>query len=547
MTRKRITLLLISLATIVLVLVLGYYYYSTYGPSEINASGGADDGTTIQETVARSGSLTVSVSGSGQLIPTSTADLGFQENGTLIELYVSVGDQVQAGDILAHLLIDKSPVEQSADIASAELDLLRAQDNLYQIQKYAQLETARALTALEDAQRNLEDLTDIELELAVGQQAVHQVEKAIEDAEMMLYIVNSTPAQTAYDIANASLMFKEKDLQELKDQIAKIENQIKSASSNRTRDRLKQQLLNLELALANQQLEVDQSKYKYNSLDDPPEELDLALAEAQLKAAQAQLNQAQQDLADLQSGPSGSEYAIAEAQLAEAQSDWDRLKDGPDSNEISLAEALIVKAEAALDLAQQTQLIVDLVAPQAGTITSVNSSVGDRVNGKSILSLADMTQPALEVYLDEIDLSHVQVGNQVSVIFDAIPDVTVMGHVQAVDPRLSITNNSSALKAIIHLDSVPNQFLTLPIGLNAAVEVIAGEVKNTVLIPLEALHIQPDDSYLVYIKTGDALEPRTVQVGLTDPTTAAITSGLQPGERLAISGVDIEQEESYDR
>jgi macrolide-specific efflux system membrane fusion protein len=122
-----------------------------------------------------------------------------------------------------------------------------------------------------------------------------------------------------------------------------------------------------------------------------------------------------------------------------------------------------------------------------------------------------------------------------------------MGHVQAVDPRLSITNNSSALKAIIHLDSVPNQFFTLPIGLNAAVEVIAGGANNTVLIPLEALHIQPDNSYLVYIITGDTLEPRTVQVGLTDPTTAAIISGLQPGERVAISGVDIDQEETYDR
>jgi len=547
MTRKRITLLLISLAIIMLVSVLGYYYYSTYGPTEINASGGADDRTTIQERVARTGSLTVSVSGSGQLIPASTADLSFQENGTLIELNVSVGDQVQAGDILACLLLDKSPAEQAAEISSAELDLLRAQGNLDQVQQDAQLETARALTALEEAQRNLDDLADIELELAVGQQAVRLAEQAIEDAEMMIFIVNSTPAQTAYDIANASLMFKEKDLQEIKGQIEKIENQIKSAPSNRARDRLKQQLLNLEVALTNQQLEVDQSQYKYNSLDDPPDELDLALAEAQLKAAQAQLNQAQQDLVDRQSGPSGSEYAIAEAQLAEAQSEWERRKDGADLNEVALAEAQIEKSQAALTLAKQIQLVEEMVAPQAGTITSLNSSVGDRVNGKSILSLADMTQPALEVYLDEIDLSHAQVGNQVSITFDAIPDVTFMGHVQAVDPRLSITNNSSALKAIIHLDSVPNQFFTLPIGLNAAVEVIAGEANNTVLIPLEALHIQPDNSYLVYIITGDALEPRTVQVGLTDPTTAAITSGLQPGERVAISGVDIDQEETYDR
>jgi RND family efflux transporter MFP subunit len=326
------------------------------------------------------------------------------------------------------------------------------------------------------------------------------------------------------------------------DQIAKVENQIKSAPNNRTRDRLKQQLLNLELELANQQLEVDQAQYKYNSLDDTPEELDRVLTEAQLKAAQAQLNQTQRDLADLESGPSGSKYAIAEAKLAEAQSDWELRKDGPDPNEVDLAEAQIAKAQAALTLAQKTQLLVELVAPQAGIVITLNSSVGDRVNGKTILSLADMSQPAVEVYLDEIDSSQVQIDDPVKVIFDALPEVYFDGYVHTVDPSLSTTDSTSALKAIIHLDAVPNQFVALPIGLNATVEVIAGEANNSVLIPLEALHKQPDNSYIVYIVAGETLEPRPVQVGLTDPTTAAIVSGLQAGERVVISGVDMDQE-----
>jgi len=542
MTKKQIALVLISLVTILLFSALGYYYYRAYGQTELGVSGGAANEGTIQEAVARTGNLTVSVTGSGQLVPVSTADLSFQENGTLVELNVGVGDQVQSGDILAILQIDKTPTEQAAEITSAELELLRTQDNLDQLQQNAQLEAARALTTLEETLRNLEDLQDIELELAIAQQAVHQAEQVLEDAEMMLYIVDSTPSQVAYDIANASLMFKEKDLQEIMDQIAKVENQIKSAPNNRTRDRLKQQLLNLELELANQQLEVDQAQYKYNSLDDPPEELDLALAEAQLKAAQAQLNQAQRDLADLESGPSGSEYAIAEAQLAEAQSGWERLKDGPDTNEVTLAEAQIAKAQAALTLAQNNQLIVELVTPQAGTVMAINSSVGDRVNGKTILSLADMSQPAVEVYLDEIDSSQVQLGDTVKVTFDALPEVYFDGYIQTVDPSLSTTDSTSALKAIIHLDAVPNQFVALPIGLNATVEVIAGEANNSVLIPVEALHKQPDNSHLIYIKAGATLEPRTVQVGLTDPTTAAIISGLQAGERVVISGVDMDQE-----
>ncbi len=536
----------ISAVILVTVSVLGSYYYSAFGRTELNAADMAANDTSIQESVARNGDLLVTVASAGTYVPASTVDLTFQDDGLLIELNVDLGDQVQAGDILARLLIDKTPAEQAAEIASAELELLLAQNNLIQIHQDAQLETAQSLIALENAQRDLADVADIDLELAVAEQAVHESEQAIEEAEMMLYILNSSPAQTAFDIASASLLFKEKNLQELKDQIAKIENKIKSAPSNRTRDRLKQQLLNLEVALTKQQLEVDQSLHKFNSLDDQPDDLDLALANAQLEVAQAQLNQAQDDLEELQSDLRGSNFAIAEAQLAGAQSEWELRKDGPDPNEITLAEAQIVKAKAALALAQQTQLVVDMVAPQAGTVVSLNSSIGDRVSGKTILSLADMSEPIIEVYIDEIDSAQIRVGNPVSITFDAIPELVFSGYVQSLDPSLAAIGNSAALKATVHLEVVPNSIMTLPIGLNATVEVVTGEINDAILIPLEALHKQPDNSYIVYVMSGEVLEPRPVQVGLTAPTTAAISSGLQPGDRVAISGIETIQEQLYD-
>jgi len=61
---------------------------------------------------------------------------------------VGVGDQVQTGDVLAILLIDKSPTEQAAEIASAELELLRAQDNLDQLQQNAHCATLKICRTL---------------------------------------------------------------------------------------------------------------------------------------------------------------------------------------------------------------------------------------------------------------------------------------------------------------------------------------------------------------------------------------------------------------
>ena len=83
--------------------------------------------------IARAGELTVSVSGLGELVPASTTDLGFQDSGELVELNVKAGDEVGAGDVLARLELDRTPVEQQADIASAELALVHAQQQLDQL------------------------------------------------------------------------------------------------------------------------------------------------------------------------------------------------------------------------------------------------------------------------------------------------------------------------------------------------------------------------------------------------------------------------------
>jgi multidrug efflux pump subunit AcrA (membrane-fusion protein) len=128
------------------------------------------------------------------------------------------------------------------------------------------------------------------------------------------------------------------------------------------------------------------------------------------------------------------------------------------------------------------------------------------------------------------------------VIFDALPEKTFEGHILEVDPSLSNTNNTSTVKALVQLDSLPNQLISLPSGLNAAVDIISGETTNAVLIPIQALHQQEDGGYTLYVINGDEVESRQVWVGLVDLTTAEILSGLQPGELVAIGNITIDQE-----
>jgi HlyD family secretion protein len=538
---KRYRIAWIGLALIVV--IAGGFLYLTlsaaYGDSNQGQLAGEDE---IQGVVARTGDLTISVSGSGELVSVSEAGLGFQEKGELVELNVQVGDQVQAGDVLARLRVDQTAAELAANLASAELEVLRAQQNLDQLFKNAQLAAAQTLVALEGAQLAVEELTDYELEQALAQQALHLAEEAVQDAEMNLYIVNSSPSQEALDIAYASLLFKEKELLEIQDQIAQAEYQFKSAPDKMVRDRLDQQILSLRLELANQQLEYENALYKYNTMDDPPEAIDLTVSEARLTTAQAQLAEAQNNWDQAQDGPKDGDLVTAEAQLAQAQAEWQRLKDGPDPDDIALAEAQLVKAEAKLAAIQGGQLILDLVAPMDGTVLSIGAQVGDRINNQTILTLVDLSQPSVEVYLDEADSANIQIGNRAEIIFDAIPDLIFEGQVVEIDPGLSRIGNSQGLRVVVVLDTLPNELINLPLGLNAAADIITGEATNAVLVSIEALEQKIDGSYIVYVINGEMIEQRPVQVGLMDATTAEILAGLGPREQVAIGNLNFDQE-----
>jgi RND family efflux transporter MFP subunit len=172
-----------------------------------------------------------------------------------------------------------------------------------------------------------------------------------------------------------------------------------------------------------------------------------------------------------------------------------------------------------------------LTAPFAGTITAVDASVGERVGGTAFITLTDLNQPLVEIYLDETDLDKVGQNYEAEVTFDALPDQTFTGHVTRVDPELTTSNGATVVRAVVELDA--DSFAKpqgLPTGLNASVEVISGRAEQALLVPVEALREISDGQYAVFVMVDGQPELRTVEVGLMDYTYAEILSGLEEGD-----------------
>jgi RND family efflux transporter MFP subunit len=126
----------------------GYAYYTL-----IYKPGQAAPEPVITTAQVQKGDVVISVSGSGTLVAKSEVTLGFEKSGYLEEVYVSVGDRVKKGDVLAKMETDElelAIIEADARVRLAQIDL----DNALERPTNAELASAEA--AIKNAQTALQ-------------------------------------------------------------------------------------------------------------------------------------------------------------------------------------------------------------------------------------------------------------------------------------------------------------------------------------------------------------------------------------------------------
>jgi RND family efflux transporter MFP subunit len=238
---------------------------------------------------------------------------------------------------------------------------------------------------------------------------------------------------------------------------------------------------------------------------------------------------------------SEEEIASARANVASAESNLNSLLDGGTAEDVETAQLNVAQARRNLESAQMELEDTVLTAPFAGTVTAVEASVGEMVGTSAMVTLADLSEPLVELYLDETDLDLIEVGYEVEVLFDALADYTFTGHVVRVDPVLVEMEGAPAIQALATLENAEgNSRWPLPGGLNATVEVIAGRAENALLVPVEALRELSPGQYAVFVMMDGAPRMRQVEVGLMDYAYAEIVSGLEQGDQVTTGVVGTE-------
>jgi HlyD family secretion protein len=321
---------------------------------------------------------------------------------------------------------------------------------------------------------------------------------------------NTSTAQAELNLVNA-----QKTYDNAKATLANLQAANKGASSPSVQN------AQAQVVLAQNRLAGAQTYFnyvQYLGTSDP----NYAQGYTALYNAQQALKTAQNNLNYYLLVPSGRDIAeataktdLAKAQLDDAQREWDRLKNGPTVNDLSAAQARLDAAQASLNMGL-------IKAPFTGTVTVVNGMVGDQVSpGTEAFRIDDLTHMQVDVQVSEVDINSAQIGQPVTLTFDAISGIVYNGKVVEIAQTGDLVQGAVNFTVTVELT---NADANVKPGMTAAVTITIKQLNNVLLVPNRAVRLVNNQRVVYVIRNGQTTEI-PITLGSTADTVSEVVSG----------------------
>jgi HlyD family secretion protein len=311
-------------------------------------------------------------------IEATQSNLGFQVGGRVKNVLVDEGQAVEVGQLLA-------VIERDGFLASrnhAKANLKHARETLKQLEALLEL-NQKALPA--EVERSEAAVKALQAQLA-EYEAGYRIQE-VERARLTVEETRIAMEEARKDKIRFETLFNRKVLAE-KD---------KDAAGLRYETALK---------------EHERAKEAYNLMRE-------GFRKESIEAARSRLAEAQ------------AAFKLAKSNLKKIQAI---------EKEVEAAKAQVQAAQATVELSEIQLSYSELRAPFSGIIVSRNLEPGEVVSvGQEVISVCDLSEVDLKVFVDETEIGRVRPGQQVEVRIDTFPDKPYTGHVTFISPEGEFT------------------------------------------------------------------------------------------------------------
>jgi HlyD family secretion protein len=219
------------------------------------------------------------------------------------------------------------------------------------------------------------------------------------------------------------------------------------------------------------------------------------------------------------------DLALAKAKLDDAQRNYDLLKDGNTAD--------IVAAQARVDAAQATINLARIIAPFDATVTESYPLPGDQVGaGATAFRLDNLDSLLVDVEVSEVDINSVQIGQPVTLTFDAILGKEYHGEAVEVAKAGTATNGVVSFKVTVELTDAD---ASVKPGMTAAVNIVVQEMKDVILVPNRAVRLV-DGERVVYLLVAGKAVKKEVRLGASSDTMSVVAVGdVKQGDQVILN------------
>ena len=468
-----------------------------------------------EATIARE-RIASTVNATGAIEPESLVTLTFGFSGTVAEVNAVRGQEVAAGDVLAQL----DTAELALAVQQAE-DALRIQELTMAQRQNNTPSPAQLASSQADVQAAEANLQVAQANLASSQAGLQQAQ-----AQRAQLLAGATPGQIAQAESQvAAARQQQKQAQETYNRT--IECHTFTVPGTNQQDEICPGLGAPEeaarAALETATLNLQAAEASLADLNNPAGPADIQVADAAIAGAAAGVAAAEGNV------------AAAEAQLARARAAAELILEEPSADEMAILEAQVASARTNLELAQLRLRQGQLIAPIDGRVASVLISEGEQATpGAPAITVLNEAAYHITVSVEEIDIDRVEVGQNVLITLDALPDAPVLGVVSEIAPTSTSTSGVVTYLVTINIEESAAE---LRPGMSASAAITVDELDEVLVVPNWAVRLDRETGEaFALIRRGDGtIEEVVVETGLRNEQFSEIVSGLSDGDVVVLT------------